>query len=61
MSQVRFPWAPLFLAIAAGACTAPATDPGGLAANTNEMCILAGVAYPAKAGFDLGTSLESVL
>jgi hypothetical protein len=25
------------------------------------MCILAGVAYPAKAGFDLGTSLESVL
>jgi hypothetical protein len=33
----------------------------GESANTNEMCILAGVAYPAKAGFDLGTSLESVL
>jgi hypothetical protein len=33
----------------------------GESAKTNEMCILAGVAYPAKAGFDLGTSLESVL
>jgi hypothetical protein len=33
----------------------------GESANTNEMCILAGVAYPAKVGQDLGTSLESVL
>jgi hypothetical protein len=33
----------------------------GESANTNEMCILAGVAYPAQAGVDLGTSLESVL
>jgi hypothetical protein len=33
----------------------------GESANTNEMCILAGVAYPATPGVMLGTSLESVL
>ena len=33
----------------------------GESANTNEMCILAGVAYPATPGVDLGTKLESVL
>lgn len=33
----------------------------GESANTNEMCIFAGVAYPATAGVDLGTSLEWVL
>jgi hypothetical protein len=33
----------------------------GESANTNEMCILAGVAYPATPGVDLGTSLQSVL
>jgi hypothetical protein len=33
----------------------------GESANTNEMCILAGAAYPATPGVMLGTSLESVL
>jgi hypothetical protein len=33
----------------------------GESANTNEMCILAGIAYPATPGVDLGTKLESVL
>jgi len=33
----------------------------GESANTNEMCIMAGVAYPDTPGVDLGTSLESVL
>jgi hypothetical protein len=33
----------------------------GESANTNEMCILAGMAYPKTAGVMLGTSLESVL
>jgi hypothetical protein len=33
----------------------------GESANTNEMCILAGAAYPATPGVALGTSLESVL
>ncbi len=33
----------------------------GESANTNEMCILAGVAYPKTPGVELGTSLESVL
>jgi hypothetical protein len=33
----------------------------GESANTNEMCILAGTAYPATPGVDLGTKLESVL
>jgi hypothetical protein len=33
----------------------------GESANTNEMCILAGMAYPKMAGVALGTSLESVL
>jgi len=33
----------------------------GESAKTNEMCILAGAAYPATPGVVLGTSLESVL
>jgi Copper type II ascorbate-dependent monooxygenase, C-terminal domain len=33
----------------------------GESANTNEMCILAGVAYPKTPGVELGTTLESVL
>src|ERR1019366_404235 len=33
----------------------------GESANTNEMCILAGVAYPATPGVGLGTKLESAL
>jgi len=33
----------------------------GESANTNEMCILAGMAYPKTAGVMLGTMLESVL
>lgn len=33
----------------------------GESANTNEMCILAGMAYPKMAGVMLGTTLESVL
>lgn len=33
----------------------------GESANTNEMCILAGIAYPKTPGVELGTTLESVL
>jgi hypothetical protein len=33
----------------------------GESANKNEMCILAGMAYPKTAGVALGTTLESVL
>jgi hypothetical protein len=33
----------------------------GESANTNEMCILAGIAYPAQPGVALGQSLEWVL
>jgi hypothetical protein len=33
----------------------------GESANTDEMCILAGMAYPKTAGVALGTTLESVL
>jgi hypothetical protein len=33
----------------------------GESANTSEMCILAGMAYPKTAGVSLGTTLESVL
>jgi hypothetical protein len=33
----------------------------GESANTNEMCILAGMVYPQMAGVSLGTTLESVL
>jgi len=33
----------------------------GESANTNEMCILAGMAYPKTAGVALGTSLESAV
>jgi len=33
----------------------------GESANTNEMCILAGIVYPATAGVELGTSFESVI
>jgi hypothetical protein len=33
----------------------------GESAATNEMCILAGIAYPAQAGVDLGSLLQSVL
>jgi hypothetical protein len=33
----------------------------GESAATNEMCILAGIAYPSQAGLDLGSALQSVL
>jgi hypothetical protein len=33
----------------------------GESAATNEMCILAGIAYPSQAGLDLASMLQSVI